>query len=77
MARIAVSGPIPAALAATQSFQSLECRFLSLFHFFTLGNHASRLAGDIVYMHVSAVTASRAPNRLSVPRRVESMRAPS
>ena len=59
-ARIAVLGK-PAVLAATQSFQSLECLFLSRF---TPGKPSP----GMVY-----AGASRAANRLRVPRRVSSL----
>ena len=50
MARIALSEPVPAALAATQSFQSLECLFLSLFSLSAIPpGHCPPLATRSVY----------------------------
>jgi hypothetical protein len=64
----------PAVLAATQSFQSLECLFLSLCH----SGDRPRVGGRvIVYVHVSMAAAARAASRLSVPWRVSSFRARS
>jgi hypothetical protein len=67
----------PMVLAATQSFQSLKCLFLSRF---TPGIPAGRRPpvgnGPIVHVHVN-MAASSAANRPSVPWRVKSMPAPS